>query len=68
MPLDETYYVIQPMRIMCVCIGINSAVGAVMAFTAVASDVIIEKHDDAWLMDPIVGYVFTIFFALYGVW
>lgn len=48
--------------------GINSAVGAVMAFTAVASDVIIEKHDDAWLMDPIVGYVFTIFFALYGVW
>lgn len=50
------------------CPAINSAIGAVMAFTSVASDIIIDNHPSAWMLDPIVGYVFGIFFGLYGVW
>ncbi len=39
-----------------------------MAFTSVACDIIIEQHPDAWMLDPIVGYVFGVFFGLYGIW
>ena len=48
--------------------AVNSAIGAIMAITAVVSSLIIEQHQQAWLLDPIVAYVFTVFFALYGVW
>lgn len=48
--------------------GMASTLGAVMAFTSVACDIIIESHPNAWMMDPIVGYAFGVFFGLCGVW
>jgi hypothetical protein len=48
--------------------GVNSGIGAVLAISTIAGDLIFEHNENIWYVDSILGCVCAVFLLIYGLW
>ena len=43
-------------------------IGAILAFSILASEIVFSKNEDIWQIDPVTGVVCSVLLLLYGIW
>ena len=43
-------------------------IGAILAFSIMASEIVFSKNEDIWQIDPVTGVVCSVLLLMYGIW